>query len=206
VLIPRPETELLAEEAVKAVKSGNSDLSVCQIANLQARILDLCTGSGCIALAIAKEFPGAEVIGTDISSKALHYAKKNASFNEITNVTFRKGSLFGPLKRGELFDLITANPPYIISSEIPELQEEVKDWEPLNALDGGDDGLDFYREILSRAGAHIKPTGSLIMELGYDQASAVADIATQNGFAVDSIIKDLSGIERIMHATLAVVS
>jgi len=189
VLIPRPETELLVEEAVKTI-SGR----------LPAHILDLCTGSGCIALALAKEFPGATVIGTDISASALHYARKNASTNDITNVTFRKGSLFGPIRKGETFDLITANPPYITHSEISELQREVKDWEPVNALDGGNDGLDFYKAILSKAGPYLKPTGSLILELGYGQASAVAEISSRNGFDVVSIIRDLAGIERILKA------
>lgn len=197
VLIPRPETELLVEEAVKTLNSCHPELS--------ADILDLCTGSGCIALALAKEFPCAKVIGTDLSPKALRYARENTSTSGLGNVTFRKGSLFGPIKRGETFDLITANPPYIIRSEISELQREVKDWEPVNALDGGNDGLDFYREILGRAGRYIKPAGSLIMELGYGQAGTVSDIAIQNGFDVISITRDLAGIERVLHATPAVV-
>jgi len=192
VLIPRPETELLVEEAAKTLNSCNPDLP--------ADILDLCTGSGCIALALAREFPGATVIGTDISAKALHYARKNASSNDITNVTFRKASLFGPIRKGEAFDLITANPPYIIHSEISELQREVKDWEPVDALDGGNDGLDFYRAILSKEGPYLKPNGSLILELGYGQASAVAEISSRNGFDVVSIIRDLAGIERILKA------
>ncbi|MBA4371498.1 MAG: peptide chain release factor N(5)-glutamine methyltransferase [Thermodesulfovibrio sp.] len=195
VLIPRPETELLVEEAVKAV--------IRQPASLPARILDLCTGSGCIALALAKEFPTAKVIGTDISQKALRYAKKNASANNITNVTFMKGSLFAPIKRGTTFDLITANPPYILSCEIPGLQTEVRDWEPHGALDGGNDGIDFYREIFNHAGSCLKPAGSLFMELGYGQAKAVAEIASRSGFEIIAVIRDLAGIQRILHAAPA---
>ncbi|MGC2063212.1 MAG: peptide chain release factor N(5)-glutamine methyltransferase [Thermodesulfovibrionales bacterium] len=205
VLIPRPETELLVEEAVKTVTHEPLNVQYANKKNSLA-ILDLCTGSGCIALALAKEFRGAKVIGTDISPKALYYARKNISRNHIGNVTFMKGSLFGPVKKGTKFDLITANPPYIINSEISELQREVKDWEPTGALDGGDDGLDFYREILSKAGRYLKPDGSLILELGYGQARAIAEISSRNGFKVVSIIRDLAGIERILKATSAVVS
>ncbi len=204
VLIPRPETELLVEEAAKTVFARQAHQPV----SLQPApaILDICTGSGCIALALARQFPQAIVIGTDISAKALQYAKKNASSNKITNVVFRNGSLFGPVKRGELFDLITANPPYITRAEIPDLQREVRNWEPSGALDGGDDGLDFYRRILSETVRHLKPGGAVILELGYGQAAAVTDISAQNGLEVVSIIKDLAGIERVLHATPAVVS
>lgn len=203
VLIPRPETELLVEEAIRTLKSESLNAKRNRGEN-PVRILDLCTGSGCIALALAAAFPDAGVVGTDISQKALGFAKKNALKNNIRNVTFMKGSLFGPVRRRDQFDLITANPPYIMSREIPELQREVKDWEPINALDGGSDGLDFYRKILGEAGRYLKLGGALIMELGYGQAAALADIATQNGFCTVSIISDLAGIERIMKTTPAV--
>src|SRR4030043_846435 len=141
VLIPRPETELLAEEAIKAVK--REALSV-------MRILDLCTGSGCLALALAREFPDAKVYGTDTSKNAIRYAKENAELNCINNVTFLEGNLFDPIAeliaRHPLpvtFDLIVSNPPYIRRNDIKKLQLEIKDWEPVEALNGGEDGLDY---------------------------------------------------------------
>src|SRR3989337_2036889 len=128
VLIPRPETELLAEEAIKAVK--REALSV-------MRILDLCTGSGCLALALAKEFPDARVYGTDTSENAIRYAKENAELNCINNVTFLLGNLFNPIEKlvthhssFVTFDLIISNPPYIRRNDIKNLQLEIKDWEP----------------------------------------------------------------------------
>ncbi|MDA8082906.1 MAG: peptide chain release factor N(5)-glutamine methyltransferase [Nitrospiraceae bacterium] len=197
VLIPRPETEILVEEAIKTVAAQR----IYQPASLPSDILDLCTGSGCIALALAKEFPDAGVIGTDVSPEALRYARRNRAANSIRNVTFRNGSLFGPVKRGETFDLITANPPYIVSREIQDLQREVKDWEPVTALDGGDDGLDFYRQILGAARAYLKPAGALVMELGYGQAGAVSEIAGAEGFSEIQIVNDFAGIGRIIRVT-----
>ena len=170
VLIPRPETELLAEEVIKAVqrsafsvqrKSKDSEL---QTSNSELRILDLCTGSGCLALAIAKHFPDAEVYGTDISKDAIKYAKENAELNGIRNVTFLKGSLFEPLSQllthnSSLltFNVIVSNPPYIRSGDILNLQPEINKWEPRNALDGGEDGLSYYRTILSEAPKYLTP-------------------------------------------------
>ncbi|TAN39966.1 MAG: peptide chain release factor N(5)-glutamine methyltransferase [Nitrospirae bacterium] len=196
VLIPRPETELLVEEAVRTLKQK-------ALTAAPMSILDLCTGSGCIALALALDFPGAEVIGTDLSVKALRYARKNAAANGIRTVAFKKGSLFGPVKKGMRFDLITANPPYICSAEIPGLQREVRDWEPVTALDGGADGLDFYRAILSGAGGYLKPDGALVMELGYGQAAAVTGLARQHGFRAIEVVRDFAGLERIMKARTA---
>ena len=203
VLIPRPETELLVEEAIKAVmrnkisvasKEKNA-LRVTQRASLS--VLDLCTGSGCIALSLAKEFPDAEVYGTDLSKEALVYAKKNAKANDIKNVTFLQGSLFEPVK-GKAYDLITANPPYIRRSELETLQREIRDWEPISALDGGEDGMDFYRTILSSADQFLNPGGSLFLELGYDQAEAVKKVAKRQGFLDLAVINDYAGIGRIL--------
>jgi len=203
VLIPRPETELLVEEAIKAVmrnkisvasKEKNA-LRVTQRASQS--VLDLCTGSGCIALSLAKEFPDAEVYGTDLSKEALVYAKKNAKANDIKNVTFLQGSLFEPVK-GKAYDLITANPPYIRRSELETLQREIRDWEPISALDGGEDGMDFYRTILSSADQFLNPGGSLFLELGYDQAEAVKKVAKRQGFLDLAVINDYAGIGRIL--------
>lgn len=211
VLIPRPETELLAEEAIKAVqrsafsvqrKSKDSEL---QTSNSELRILDLCTGSGCLALAIAKHFPDADVYGTDISKDAIRYANENAELNAIKNVTFLKGSLFEPIKQimfsgvqSFKFDVIVSNPPYIRSGDMPNLQPEINKWEPRNALDGGEDGLSYYRTILSEARRYLMLKGSIFLEIGEGQAKEVSGIAMQNGFCNISVVKDYAGIERIV--------
>jgi len=197
VLIPRPETELLAEEVIKTVPSLKSQVP--------SRILDLCTGSGCLALALAKNFPDAEVYGTDISKDAIRYACENAKLNDIKNITFLKGSLFEPLKqlisaRPLKFDVIVSNPPYIKSDEIACLQPEIYKWEPRNALDGGEDGLDYYRAILSAGRACLAFTGVMFLEIGEGQAEEVSEIALQKGFRNISVIKDYAGIERIIVA------
>jgi release factor glutamine methyltransferase len=200
VLIPRPETELLAEEAIKAVK--REALSV-------MRILDLCTGSGCLALALAREFPDAKVYGTDTSENAIRYAKENAELNCINNVTFLEGNLFDPI--AELtarhpspvtFNLIVSNPPYIGRDDIKNLQLEIKDWEPVEALNGGEDGLDYYRAIIPEAKGYLKEEGYLILEIGADQSKGVRRIAEGAGLINISLIKDYAGIERIFVAKI----
>lgn len=197
VLIPRPETELLAEEVIRLFTVHRSPFTV----------LDLCTGSGCLALAIAKHFPDAEVYGTDISKGAIKYAKENAELNAIKNVTFLKGSLFEPIKQlvtrhSSLvtFDVIVSNPPYIRSGDILNLQPEIKKWEPRSALDGGEDGLDYYRAILSEARGYLMISGVIFLEIGEGQAEGVSGIAMQNGFWNVSVIRDYAGIERIVAA------
>ncbi|MEW6586569.1 MAG: peptide chain release factor N(5)-glutamine methyltransferase [Nitrospirota bacterium] len=192
VLIPRPETELLAEESIKII-------SKFEIRNSKLTILDLCTGSGCIALALAKEFPEAQVYGTDTSEVALRYARENAGINNIGNVTFLRGSLYDPVNALR-FDLITANPPYIKSEDIAILQPEVKDWEPREALEGGDDGLDYYRMIVPPAKGHLQSGGHIVLELGMDEAVGVGRIAEAEGFKDIVVKKDYAGIERIFIA------
>ena len=174
VLIPRPETELLAEEVIKAVQRKSKDSEL--------KVLDLCTGSGCLALAIAKHFSDAEVYGTDISKDAIRYANENAELNGIRNAVFLKGSIFEPLSQllthnSSLltFDVIVSNPPYIRHADIPNLQPEIKDWEPRNALDGGEDGLNYYRTILSEARAYLAFNGVLFLEIGEGQAGEVSE-------------------------------
>jgi release factor glutamine methyltransferase len=198
VLIPRPETEILAEVAIETVK--REALSV-------MRILDLCTGSGCLALALAKEFPAAKVYGTDISKIAIQYAEENARINRIGNVTFLEGSLFEPIKKLPTvdcplftFDLIVSNPPYIKRGDIKNLQLEIKDWEPVEALDGGENGLDYYRAIIPEAKGYLKREGFLIFEIGAGQSEEVRKIAKDAGFGNISLIKDYAGIERIFVA------
>lgn len=205
VLIPRPETELLVEEVIKTVKSKASKVnrSVKKSSRIKHHtsqmFLDLCTGTGCIALALAREFSDAEVYGTDVSTQALVYAKKNTEANTIRNVRFIQGSLFEPVK-GKKFDIITANPPYIRRDEFETLQPEIRDWEPAAALDGGTDGMDFYRAILSSAGDFLKPNGFIFLELGYDQAEGVQKIARAEGFREITVINDYAGIGRILKA------
>ena len=205
LLIPRPETELLAEEAIKTFQSSKPDIKsrISEAGEKKPsplRILDLCAGSGCISLALAKAFPDADIHGTDILKIAIRYAKKNAALNNIYNVSFHTGSLYEPLKGLASFDLIISNPPYIRTGEIDGLQREIREWEPLKALDGGPDGLDFYRQIFSGAGIHLKKTGKVIVELGYGQAMDVTEVAKGSGFKTIALTKDFSGIDRILTA------
>jgi release factor glutamine methyltransferase len=197
VLIPRPETELLAEEAIKAISNNNANVN----------ILDLCTGSGCLALALARAFPDALVYGTDSEETAIGYAEENAKTNSIENVLFLKGSLFEPLENRiavtderPVFDLIVSNPPYIRRDDLKKLQPEIRDWEPLTALDGGEDGLDFYRAIIPGARKHLTANGILLFELGIHQAEAVKQMVEDAGFQNISVKKDYAGIERIFMA------
>ena len=215
VLIPRPETELLVEKAVKIVGSllpthpspsrgegkGGGENSSKITGHRSLSILDLCTGCGCIALALAREFPDAQVYGTDISEIAIRYAKENAKLNKIKNVAFIKDSLFKPVKKSlNTFDLIVSNPPYIKRNDIKNLQIEIKDWEPVKALDGGEDGLDYYRAIIPEAKNYLKECGCLMFELGVSQANGVRKMAEDAGFINISLIKDYAGINRILIA------
>ena len=222
VLIPRPETEMMAEYAIKTarsqkleVRSQKSEVRIrntdnCQLSTVnrqQFTILDLCTGSGCLALALAKEFPDALVYGTDISENAIESAKKNAELNCINNATFLKGSLFEPIEKLFTihyslftFDLIVSNPPYIRTRDIKSLQPEIRDWEPADALDGGADGLDFYRKLIPASRQFLKDNGILMLEVGAGQSDDVADIIKSLGFARIETIKDYAGIKRIVKA------
>jgi len=154
-------------------------------------ILDLCTGSGCIALALAKEFPQSVVSGIDRSVQALAYASRNAEANGIGNVSFIEGDLFGPLRADASFDCIISNPPYIRRSDIPSLQKEIR-YEPLNAL-GWWRRTDwiFYRRILNEAPRHLKKDGLVILELGFDQAEDVYRLAVSQGFKDIRFVKGL---------------
>lgn len=194
VLIPRPETELLVEEVIKIVSSQQAKSKI-QNPKSKINILDLCTGSGCIAVALAKHFPAATVYGTDISGKALEYAEENAKTHNAGNVIFLKGNLYEPVKTMK-FDLVISNPPYIRRPDIIKLQPEIREWEPFEALDGGDDGLIFYRRILSEACGYLKKGGVMLLEIGKGQARDVARIAEDSGLKCVSVIKDYAGIER----------
>jgi len=203
VLIPRPETELMAEHAIKTIKrealsvkrnSKNSEL------NSSVSILDLCTGSGCLALAIAKEFPDILVSGTDISDAAVKYSKINAGINGIKNATFLKGNVFEPIEKLSTFALIISNPPYIRTGDIKYLQPEIKNWESFIALDGGDDGLDFYRELIPASGGFLNDDGLIMLEIGAGQAKDVSGIMESSGYTQIETIRDFAGIERIIQA------
>lgn len=183
VLIPRPETEELVSEVLKVVK--NTD-----------KVLDLCTGSGAIALVINKK-SGASVTATDISEAALEVAKENFKQFDAA-VETRLIDLYGDLS--EKFDIIVSNPPYIKTEEIDTLDKEVKDYEPRIALDGGEDGLDFYRRICEGAKHHLNEHGKLFLEAGYGEAEEIKKML-ENDFNVE-IIKDISGIDRIIKAEL----
>ncbi|MEK6672889.1 MAG: peptide chain release factor N(5)-glutamine methyltransferase [Nitrospirota bacterium] len=216
VLIPRPETELLVEEVLKTVSSKQSAVSG-QNKNSELRtpmgrrpnseltsslcILDLCTGSGCLALALAKHIPNSDVYAVDISEKALEYARENAGINGISNIVFLNGSLFEPVKDMK-FDVIVSNPPYIKRADIETLQPEIRDWEPFEALDGGEDGLDFYREIISSARLYLNDTGLVILEAGAGESGDIVRIAAESGLRCESVIEDYAGIERIICLTI----
>ena len=189
VLIPRPETELLAEEAIAALKDRPFP-----------KALDLCTGSGAIAAAVAANVPNVKVVATDLSPKAFMLARVN--LRPYENVKVLRGDLFGALAEDELpFDAVLTNPPYIPSDVIPTLSAEVKDFEPRMALDGGADGLDIIRRIIKEAPEHLKSGGILLMEIGDDQGPAVIDLAAQTGaYREARIIKDLAGRDRILRA------
>jgi release factor glutamine methyltransferase len=210
VLIPRPETELLAEEAWKFVLAATEFPSP-RPSPLNGRgegegglppvVLDFGTGSGCLALAIAAKCPQAAVHAMDISEAALKIARENALRLGLgERVLFHAGDGFNALPDGAGFDLIVSNPPYIPSAEIETLQQEVRDHDPRLALDGGEDGLDFYRRLAAEAGPRLKPGGRLMLEHGDGQGGAVAELLTQHGWTVESVLKDYSGRGRILIA------
>ena len=180
VLIPRQDTEVLVEEAKKRLKSGDE-------------ILDLCTGSGCILLAILKSCEGIRGTGADLSENALLVAKENGERLGVP-ASWIRSDLFQNIE-GK-FNLITSNPPYIASEVIPGLMPEVRDHEPLLALDGGEDGLDFYRKIVSQAGAYLKKGGWLCLEIGYDQGQPLREMLLEAGYEEVEIIRDLAGLDR----------
>ena len=184
VLIPRPETEILVATALKSI-------------NEESKVLDLCTGSGAIAIAVKKE-TNATVFASDLSENAIELAKENAKINEC-EINFVKSDLFESLEN-EKFNVIISNPPYVKREDINSLQIEVKNFEPIMALDGGEDGLDFYREICKNAKNYLKEKGVLIMECGEGQAQEIKNMLCD--FSLVEIIKDYENIDRIVRAVL----
>ena len=183
VLIPRPETELLAEAVFTDAKGK--------------RVLDMCTGSGCIAVTVAKLGGPAFTAASDYSTEALAVAKENAKRLDA-DVTFFQGDLFENVEGA--YDIIVSNPPYIKSKVIEELMSEVKDFEPRMALDGTEDGLLFYRRITAEAKRYLNPGGRLMFEIGHDQGDEVADLLAAEGYGSIEVKKDYAGLNRMVFA------
>lgn len=193
VLIPRPDTEILVEYIIEHVKKGYKDNKI--------NILDLGHGSGAISLSLAYYLKNVFVYGVDISEIALRIANKNKKTLNISNAKFYKGDLFealDELEHKEFFTIITSNPPYIKRDIIDTLEVQVKDFEPRLALDGGEDGLEFYRRITRTGGKFLKKGGLLIYEIGYDQGESVENILISYKFKDTKVIKDLQGHDRVV--------
>lgn len=184
VLIPRQDTETLVEEALNLAKPG-------------MRILDMCTGSGCIIISILKNKTDIKGVGCDISKQALIVAKENAKLNNVS-VAFEHSDLFENID-GK-FDMIVSNPPYIRSAEIPSLMPEVAQFEPIKALDGSEDGLEFYRRIIKESKNYLNTDGYIIFEIGNDQGEAVSNMLTYAGYNNVRVIKDLAHNDRVVCA------
>lgn len=182
VLIPRQDTETLVEEALKVIEPG-------------MRVLDMCTGSGCIIISILKNTTNVDGAACDISKQALNVAKENARLNGVF-VDFERSDLFEHVD--EMYDVIVSNPPYIRSDEIPHLMPEVSVFEPHEALDGSEDGLLFYRRIIKDCRANLKPQGRLLFEIGCDQGRQVSEMMQFAGFSDVHVIKDLAGNDRVV--------
>lgn len=187
VLIPRQDTEVLVEKTMDIVKSYECN---------SVRVLDMCTGSGCIAISLAKLLNLKDVSAVDLSNKALEVARKNAKFHKV-DIEFFESDLFTAITDRK-FDIIVSNPPYIRPEVIRTLMEEVRDHEPMMALDGSEDGLKFYREITSNAKTALQDGGYLLYEIGYDQGNEVRAIMENNGFDDIEVIKDLAGLDRVV--------
>ncbi len=192
VLIPRPDTETLAEAAIRLAREAGPG----------ARVLDLCAGSGCIGLAVAAHAPQCRVVLADLSEPALQICRRNIRRCQLASrVTFLAADARqAPSAFLGNFDLIACNPPYIPSGEIPELDASVRDYEPLMALDGGDDGLDFYRDITAKWRRALKPGGALLFEVGMGQAQDVADLLRSPEDEDITILPDARDIDRVVLA------
>ncbi|RHR71960.1 peptide chain release factor N(5)-glutamine methyltransferase [Eubacterium sp. AF15-50] len=187
VLIPRQDTEILVEEVIKYINSQER----------KVKVLDMCTGSGCIAISIDKLCDNAQVVGADISKKALEIAEINNKENSA-GVDFIESDLFENIR--ECFDVIVSNPPYIESKKIEKLMPEVRDFEPRIALDGTKDGLEFYRNICNNLSRYLKEQGAVFFEIGYNQGSSISKILNEQGFEKVKVIKDYSQNDRVVFA------
>lgn len=186
VLIPRPDTEILAEQCIILMKDFENP-----------KILDIGTGSGAISVTLAKELPSSEVLGLDISDEALKIAVENRELNGASNLKFLKSDVFQHVKEKN-YDLIVSNPPYIPVEEYNELMPEVKQYEPKMALTDGGDGYYFYRKISEESMEYLKNGGYLAFEVGYNQGETVSQLMEKNGFRIEGRIVDYAGIERVI--------
>lgn len=189
VLIPRQDTEILVEEAMRYLHDG-------------MRILDLCTGSGCILLSLLRYSNDCEGVGVDILQEALQVAAQNAELLGI-KADFLKSDLYE--KVTGKFDLLVSNPPYIERKVIPTLMEEVREYDPYIALDGGEDGLDFYRRIIGGAQDYLKRGGQILMEIGSGQAKAVSELLREAGFKEIDVCRDFAGLDRVVSGRLPIL-
>jgi release factor glutamine methyltransferase len=188
VLVPRPDTERLVEVALERTRARS----------MLGRAFDLCTGSGCVAIAFAKNRPTWQVTASDISAGALAVATDNAHrTGAIRNLRLLQGSLFEPVA-GERFDLVTANPPYIPADEIAALPPDVRNFEPRLALDGGPDGLDLVRQIAAQAREHLTAGGLLALEIGFDQGERALEVLRSSGYLEPQLARDLGGRDRVV--------
>lgn len=188
-LIPRQDTEVLVEEGMRHLHDG-------------MRILDMCTGSGCILLSLLKYSNECQGLGIDISEQALKVAEKNAEKLGISGASFVQSDLFEKVEGR--FDMIVSNPPYIATKVIETLMPEVREHEPIQALDGMEDGLFFYRKIVEQAVKHLNNGGRLFFEIGYDQGEAVQKLMQDAGFQEVKIVKDYAGLDRVVKGRLLV--
>ncbi len=200
VLIPRPETEHVIEVALERIGARRAE---------PLRIADVGTGSGCIAIALARELPRAEIVATDISAVALDYAQRNAARHRVSNrIQFLRTDLLeaaieAPNSGESRFDLIVSNPPYVGRNDATSLPREVREHEPAEALFAGDDGLQIYPALIEQAARKLAPNGILVLELGYNGALYVGSLLSAPHWSDLSVTRDLAGIERVISATLS---
>jgi release factor glutamine methyltransferase len=196
VFIPRPETETLVVESLEMLKGLGRPVPC---------VLDLCAGSGCVGIAIAANARDSIVSAVERSDVALEHARRNAEKIGVADrLNFFEGDLFSPLPSGAKFDVIACNPPYVAATEIPGLQDDVRCFEPTAALDGGPDGLDVVRRIVSDARQHLNSGGWILFEISPEQADESRQILEQQGFESVAIVKDLAGAARVVKARLAI--
>lgn len=190
VLIPRQDTEILVEEVLKELHDG-------------MRVLDMCTGSGCILLSLLHYSNDCEGLGVDLSAEALEVAGRNVlkvlTPEKAEHAHFLQSDLFEKVE-GK-FEIIVSNPPYIASAEVEKLMPEVRDHEPRMALDGTEDGLYFYRRIIEEAGKHLVNSGMLFFEIGYDQGQAVSELMREHGYREVQVVQDYAGLDRVVYGT-----
>jgi release factor glutamine methyltransferase len=192
VLVPRPDTETLVEAALARTRG----------VSLSMRALDLCTGSGCVAVSMARDRPTSRVYAVDVSEDALAVARENAARLGAYRVAFRRGDLYAPLDADARFDVVTANPPYVPTGELTTLQADVRDFEPRVALDGGADGLAVVRRVIAGAPAHLVEGGVLAVEVGAGEARAAAALLATAGFCDVEVHRDYARIERVVSGVL----